>query len=396
MGLWSKFLSLFRPIRIVGLNGYSTTSAPWTKEAWENDIFRATVDAIATHAAKGQIKHVVLDENGRIKKEIHNSAYTKLLNIRPNPIMTATEFKYKMFAQLETKTTAIAYVKWNGTVPEMIIPVDYHNFTIYPLKGGGYCIEVNNFEGETQYFMLEDCIVLRKFYNSNEAAGDGNAPIYSALDMSKASDEGFVESLQKANKIRGLLKHKVSMLDAEDIKKSQEEFAERFAEAAENGGIIGVDSAEDYIPLNSQQYSATNAQMQHVANRIYTYLRTPEEIVQGKYSETTGMAWYEGKIEPLWQMFSEVLTHAFFTARERDVGNRLIVSGGVVMGTSYQTRIQLIGQTKELGLLTINEQRELLGYAPIEGGDKRQVSLNYVDADKQNEYQLGAADEKNE
>ena len=391
MGLFDKILSLFRkPTRVTGLYGYSNSSARFNKEAWDNDIFRATVDAIATHAAKGQIKHVVMDKEGRIVKVEHSSPYAKLLNVRPNPIMTAFEFKYRMIAQLETKTTAIAYIKWNGTTPEMIIPVDYSHYTMFALDGGGYCFKVLTYEGKEYYFDIEDCVVLRKFYNTKDASGDGNEPIYQALAMSKASDDGFIESLKTANKIRGIIKNKISMLDKADVKKSQEDFAARFKDAAENGGVVSVDSSEDYIPINSQQYSANNDQMKTIANRIYTFLRTPEAVVQGTYSETIGMAWYEGKIEPIWQMFSEALTNAFFTKREKEVGNRMIISGGVVMGTSYQTRLALIRDTKELGILTTNEQRELIGFGPIEGGDKRQVSLNYVDADKQNEYQLGA------
>ena len=45
-------------------------------------------------------------------------------------------------------------------------------------------------------------------------------------------------------------------------------------------------------------------------------------------------------------------------------------------------------------MLTINEQRELLGYAPIEGGDIRQVSLNFINADKQDTYQTGKEKEE--
>ena len=41
-----------------------------------------------------------------------------------------------------------------------------------------------------------------------------------------------------------------------------------------------------------------------------------------------------------------------------------------------------------LGILSLNESRSLLGFEPIEGGSKRLQSLNYVDADKANEYQL--------
>ena len=64
------------------------------------------------------------------------------------------------------------------------------------------------------------------------------------------------------------------------------------------------------------------------------------------------------------------------------------------MGTSYKTRVDIINQTKEIGILSVNEQRELLGYGPVEGGDVRQVSLNYINADKQDEYQTKKKQEK--
>jgi hypothetical protein len=41
-------------------------------------------------------------------------------------------------------------------------------------------------------------------------------------------------------------------------------------------------------------------------------------------------------------------------------------------------------------LISINEAREIFNLVPVDGGEKRLVSLNYVDADKQNEYQVGA------
>lgn len=394
MGIFNKILGNLKAKVAEYYLGFQTQSAPFSGEAWDQDIFRGAVDCIATHAAKGQIKHVVLDDNGKIKKVIHNSPYSKLLNMRPNPIMTGFEFKYRMFAQLETQTTAIAYIKWNGSKPEMICPVDYKRFSFKEVIGGGYAIEFIDYDGNLRLLPLEDCIVIRKFYNMRQVAGDGNGPIYKVLDMSKASDEGFIECLTVSNKVRGLHKHKKAMLDKDDVEKSQQDFINRFEKAAKEGGIISIDSMEEYTPINANTYSANAGQMKEIANRMYTYLRTPEEIVQSKYSEQVGLAWYESKIEPLWELFAEALTNASFTNTEKDHGNRLIVSGGVLMGTSYQTRVNIIAQTKEIGVLTINEQRDLLGLAPIEDGDIRQVSLNFVNADKQDEYQIG--DKKDE
>ena len=41
------------------------------------------------------------------------------------------------------------------------------------------------------------------------------------------------------------------------------------------------------------------------------------------------------------------------------------------------------------GAITINEYRELLYYEPIEDGDVRMVSLNFVKAGDQSQYQVG-------
>lgn len=49
-----------------------------------------------------------------------------------------------------------------------------------------------------------------------------------------------------------------------------------------------------------------------------------------------------------------------------------------------------------LGLMSINESRALLGLEPIEGGNKRLQSLNLVDSDKANKYQVGEEKEKND
>lgn len=388
MGFFSDFMKNVR-IRMVSFLGYQTRSAPFDKEAWYHDTFRATVDAIASHGSKGQFQAVIINKEGRIEKVIRNDRMTRLLNERPNEVMTGTEFKYRMIANLETKTTAVAYIKWNGIKPEAIYPVDYTSYEFKKVIGGGYAIEFTDYEGEVKALPLECCIIMRKFYNDRLASGDGNAPVYKVLDMSKASDEGFIESLTVSNKVRGLLKQKKAMLDPKDVEKSQEKFTERFNQAAGKGGIIAVDSMEEYVPLNVSPNAANAAQMREINNRIYTYLRTSEKIVQNTYSEQEGMAWREGKIEPIWNLFAEAVTAVYFTQHERECGNKIIMTGGVMMGMSVNSIVQILNTTKETGELTTNERRELIGYPPVEGGDIRQVSLNFINSKNQDKYQGG-------
>lgn len=395
MGLFGNILGKLRIRLTGGYYGYQARSSPFEGDAWEHDIVRGIVDAIATHASKGQIKHVILDENGKIKKIVHDSKIVKLLNEKPNEVMSGIELKYRFFAQLETQTTAVMYIEYEKAEAKAIYPVDYKYFEFRKVIGGGWAIVFTDHTGSEQILPTECCVIVRKFYNNRQAAGDGNVPIYRVLNMAKASDEGFIEALTVSNKVRGLVKQKKSMLDPKDVKDSQEEFARRFKEAAQSGGIVGVDSMEEFQALKVDAYSANAAQTKEISNRFYSYFRTPEEIVQSKYSEQVGLAWYESKIEPLWEAFAEALGNAYFTEREKGHRNKIIVSGGVLMGTSYQTRINIINNTKEIGILSVNEQRELLGYGPVEGGDVRQVSLNYINSKNQDKYQTGKEGEAN-
>lgn len=388
MGFFSNFMRSIRT-KMGGIFGFQSRSAPFDREAWYHDTFRATVDAIASHGSKGQFQAVVMNKDGRIEKIVRNDPMARLLNVRPNDVMTGTEFKYRMIANLETKTTAIAYVRWRGSIPEAIYPVDYTNYEFKAVEGGGYAIEFTDYEGITRALPLECCVVMRKFYNDRIASGDGNGPIYKVLDMSKASDEGFIEFLSVSNKVRGIVKQKRAMLDPEDVKKGQNDFTSRFEHAAKNGGVVAVDSMEDFTPLNIDAKSANAAQMQYINNRIFTYLRTSEKIVQNTYSEQEGMAWREGKIEPIWNLFAEAITAVYFTKHEIECGNKMIMTGAVMMGLSVNSIVQILTSTRETGELTTNERRELLGYPPVEGGDVRQVSLNYVNADDQSNYQVG-------
>lgn len=389
MGIFSDFIKKIK-VKTLGFFDFQTRSAPFDKEAWYHDTFRATVDAIASHGAKGQFQAVVLNKDGRIKQIVRNDKMTRLLNIRPNDIMSGTEFKYRMIANLETKTTAIAYVKWEGVIPEAIYPVDYTTYEFKRVRDtNALAIEFTTYEGETMALPLECCIVMRKFYNDRLAAGDGNEPIYKVLDMSKASDEGFIESLRVSNKIRGIIKQKRALLDPDDVRKGQNIFIERIQSAAKNGGIVAVDSMEEFTPLNVDSKSANAAQMQYINNRIYTYLRTSEKIVQNCYTEQEGMAWQQGKIEPIWNLFAEAVTAVYYTKHELECGNKIIMTGNIVTGMSINSVVNILNSTRETGELTTNERRELLGYAPVEDGDTRQVSLNYVKSTNQEHYQKG-------
>lgn len=393
MGLFDKLFGKVR-VRYV-YYGAAGRSAPFDREAYEHETVRAIIDCIATHCAKADAMHVVLDKEGRIKDIKRNSPYVKLLNQQPNDFMTGFDLKYKLITHLEANTTALCYIKWEGAAPQAMIPIGYSDFEILPIESGGYAVRFT--AGGAQYALnIEDMVILRKFFNTRDVAGDGNAPVYATLDVFKAADEGLSQAVKVANKVRGILKQKKSMLSPDDVRESTDEFMQRFKHAAEHGGIVGVDAMEEYAPLNVEPWSASAAQMREIQERILRYWRVSNAILTSNYTEQQGQAFYESVIEPRLIQFGQALTNACFTPTERDHGNRIIFNSATVLSASLQTRINLLNATRDTGELTPNERRELIGFPPVEGGDERQVSLNYVKAKDQSKYQTGEEESKPE
>ena len=95
-------------------------------------------------------------------------------------------------------------------------------------------------------------------------------------------------------------------------------------------------------------------------------------------------------IEPIAIQLSLEFTSKLFTEREKGFGNEIIFESNRLAYVSTKTKIDLINTLMPLGLLSLNEARELFNMSAVEDGDKRLVSLNYVESTKQNQYQIGA------
>ena len=357
-------------------------------EAYEHELVRGIIDAIASHAAKADAMHVVVDAQNRIKEIKHNSPYAKLLNSAPNPVMTGFDLKYRLFSQREQYTTAFCYIRWNGTSPDMLLPVDYSAVKVFR-DGVDYYVEITERDGGQMIVPLDDLIVLRKLFGNGEVMGDGNAPLKNTLDVIKAGDEGFKEAVSVSNKVRGLFKTKKAMLSTDDKRAMAESFAKQFADAAKSGGVVTIDSMEEYMPLTAQTMTVGATQMQEIKKNLFRYWHVSEAFVTGDYDDSQFQASFDGAIEPLLIQASQAFTNGFFTLTERNHGNRIIFNTSTLVHASVDTKIKLLQTARENGLFTVNEQRELFGFAPVENGDERMVSLNYVKASDQSKYQTG-------
>jgi hypothetical protein len=130
-------------------------------------------------------------------------------------------------------------------------------------------------------------------------------------------------------------------------------------------------------------------QMSVIEEKVFKYFNVNKKIIMSEYNESEFDAFYESVIEPIAIQLSLEFTSKLFTDREKGFGNEIIFEANRLAYVSTKTKIDLINTLMPLGLLSLNEAREIFNLSAVEDGDKRLVSLNYVDSTKQNQYQIG-------
>lgn len=390
MGFLSNFIRSITG-RTAYLAGYGTRSAAINYDLQRDATCVAILDTNATHIARGQIVHVIKDADGRIKEIKRNSDCTKLF-ARPNPLMTAQDFKYAMAWQAQVTNTAFAWIRWDDRMkPVEIWPLVYLQFEIRELVGRkGYAVAIRTPEGANVVVSMEDLVVIRRKYDGATYAGMGNEALDGSLEMMQSMYASLKQAMEVSNKIHGLFGQKNAMLATKSAEQAQKDFAKRVREAENTGGIVALDATETYTPLDVNTWAANAAQMKELEKRLYTFWRTPEDVVSNTASEQTMMNYYDSIVESFWEQEGEAFTKALFTRREMDFGNAIIVTSSAATGASWTTKLNIINSTKEIGLLTKNQYLELLGYPPVDDGDVAYVSLNYIKSTDMSKYQVGA------
>lgn len=372
------------------MNGDARAYTVWHGASWDNDTYRSAVDAIARNAAKLKGRHVITTEDGR--HTAGNPTITRLLETAPNPVMSAYDFLYRLTADLYLNGNAFALVDRDarGNV------AGFYNITASGVEwltdeSGRIYIKFRFRSGKTSIFDYQQIVHVRRHFATDELMGDSDSAIRGTLELAETQNRGAIEAIKSGAQLRGILKF-TSIQSPEMLAKNKAQFIADYLDMSNNGGIVVTDAKSEYEPIDSKPTTIDAAQYDAVSARIYAYLGISKEIVTSSYTEDQWAAFYESVLEPLCVAYSQAFTVKVFTARERAYGNSIEFDGGRMLFASNQTKLQMIQQLTPLGLLTVNEAREILNLSPVPDGDTRLQSLNYVDASKANQYQLGKTD----
>lgn len=392
MALIDFFKNLFKQkqtqltyLKVLGDYGFSDLSQ-WGKIPYLNDVVRAAVDTIARNAAKLNPKHVRVSEEGIVWLR---SNLERVLALEPNQYMSAYDFYYKMITMRELDNNAFALIVWDREENvEQLLPIPYERATVVQDLKGGIYLQVWLSNGTMYTFPYREVIHLRKFYYKDYFLGESNKAIENGLNILTTVEQGIAEAVKTSVYLRGILKYQ-GILKDEDVKRSRDRFIAEYLDIQKSGGVAALDSKAEYIPIESKPQLVDANQLKILKDKIYHYFGVNDAIVTGNFNEDQWTAFYESVLEPIAIQMSLEFTRKIFSAKEIGHGNRIIFESNRLQYASVRTKTTLISQMMQLGILTINEAREILNLAPVPDGDKRLISLNYVSADKQDLYQVG-------
>jgi len=235
----------------------------------------------------------------------------------------------------------------------------------------------------------EDFVHLRRFYVHSDLFGESNEKaLNSTLSLLQTSDDGIVNAVKSSAYLRGLIKYNTILKD-KDLVSNRDNFVKDYLDVSNNGGVAALDNKADYTELKNDPKMVDSKQMTIIQDKVYRYFNISESIVTSSYDENEWNAFYESVLEPLAIQFSQEFTEKLFTKEEQKRGNEIIFEANRLAYASNTTKISLLRDLAPLGLFTINEGREIFNLAPVDGGDERIKTLNVVNAEKADEYQLG-------
>jgi len=374
------------------INSYTNFITNYNAEIYNDLSVRSCVDTIARHVAKLKPIHIIQDNNGR---NTQKSAINNLLANRPNIYMSTSDFLYKIASQLLFYGNAFVFIQKdekqniNG-----FYPVDFTSCELKEYDNNLY-LKFNFNNAKNIVIPYTDIIHIRRNYSTHDLLGqDAYKPLLETLTNLSKSRQSISNKVENGGKISGILKLS-GMVSQSEWKTKAELFADWFkSSTSKSGGVATIDSTADFIPVSTKAESTEEAQLKYLQSEVYSYFGINEAIVNGSYNETEWQAFYESIIEGIKIQLSQEFTAKVFTEKEKEYGNIIDFNSNRLTYASTTNKVNMVKELGALGLLTTNEARELFDLPPVEDGDKRLVSLNYINADKADEYQLKEKDNK--
>ena len=353
------------------LNNYRPVFTDWKGEIYEMLQVRAAIDARARHISKLKVE---------MRGTAQKSLQSKMMQ-GPNQWQTYSQFLYRTSTILDIHNTAFIVPVFDaGMVITGYYPVLPKRCEIVDYQGEEW-LRYKFSHGATAAVELRKCAILTKFQYKDDFFGENNDALDETMKLIDIQNQNIEKGVKNAASYRFMAQVN-NFAKSEDLKNERVRFSQQnLTKDAEAGGLLLFPNTYQNIQqVKSSSYDIDPEQAKLIDDNVYKYFGVNEKIMKNEATGDELDAFFNGAIEPFAVQFSEAMTKAIFSERERAGGNKLIANANRLQYMTINQKVQMAQQMLDRGVLSTNEARELFNYLPVEGGDVRTIRGEYKDS----------------
>nr|DAY78419.1 MAG TPA: portal protein [Caudoviricetes sp.] len=387
------------------LNGYAPVFSQFGTNIYASDVVQQAIKCIVDEMKKLNPAHIRY--NGNDPVPVNDDIQTVLNN--PNPLMTTSEFLEKILWLLLLNYNAFVLPTYYIWEDEKGIQKRKYS-GLYPLKptqvdfiedgSGRMYVKMrfeNNFETTVPY---DDLIHIKYNYSVNEYMGGDasgqpdHTALLKTLELNDTLLKGIAKAMNSSYAVNGVVKYN-TMLDDGKIEAALKELERKLNNS--ESGFLPLDLKAEYTPLQHEIKLVDEETLKFIDEKILRNWGVPLSILTGDYTKSQYEAFYQKTLEPLIISISQAFTKKLFTDRERSFGNRIELYPKDLIFMTVEQTLEMVNLLSNTGSIYENEKRVAFGLRPLpELEGKRYMSLNWVDMDIANQYQVGKNKEEGE
>lgn len=368
-----------------------------------SDTIQQCIAAIAKEMKKLEPRHVRFNVT-KTTCELVNDDLNKLLK-KPNENMTTSDFLEKIIWILYARDNCFIYPEYEIKMDDYgALKRKYKSFRVIlydtvelQTNDRDDVVNVKFYypDGSSLLMPYSNVIHLKRNFGLNDVFGGDKfgKPNNDALLKTVQINHNLLDSVEEGIKasyaINGILKYNTMLADDK-----MSAAIDKFNESLENNKsrIVPLDMKAEYVPVTRDVKMVDKDTLDFLDKKILRNYGVSQNILDGTATAEEKRAFYETTLEPLITSLNQVFTNHLFSDYELARGNEIVFYYNKAETMTNQQKIEQITIMSNVGAITRNEIRELLGYPPMEteAGNEYIYSLNYGEVSKQ---EGGAIDE---
>ena len=353
------------------LTAYQPVFTSWGGAIYESEVVRAAIDARARHISKLRVETV----------GTANPSLQSKLKQGPSQFQTWSQFLYRCSTILDvTNNCFIVPIFDERMIITGVYPVLPSMCTLVEYDGEIW-IRYQFSNGLVGAVEFRKCAILTKHQYRDDFFGSSNAPLHETMQLIHIQNQGIEEAVKNTSTFR-FMAQLSNFAKPEDLAEERKRFtAKNLSTESESGGfLLFPNTYKDIRQVDVKPYTVDADQMEQIRTNVYNYFGVNEDVLQNKAYGDAWSAFYEGAVEPFAIQFSEAMTKALFSERERAQGSEIIATSNRLQYMSNADKLNVSSQLLDRGIFSINDVRDIWNLPHVEGGDERIIRGEYYNA----------------